>query len=84
MTEIVALNARTSTPDGSQYAATFAVHDDGTVTRQITAVNGAAVDNRPATFRYLDERERRMNCADRISAIWFLRSVIGAEGWTVA
>ena len=84
MTEIASLNARMLTPDGGHLAATFALHDDGTVTRQITGVNGAAVDNRPAPFRYLDEDERRIVTADGLSALGFLAGVIVAEGWTVA
>ena len=84
MTEIATLNARRRTPDGTELAATFALTDDGTVTRRITEVNGAAVDNRSAVFRHLDETERRVNLADGISAIGFLAGVIAAEGWMVS
>ena len=83
MTEIASLTARTRTPDGTQFTAIYAIHDDGTLTRQITTVNGASVDNRPAVFRQLDEAERRVNLADGISAIGFLAGVIAAEGWMV-
>ena len=83
MTEIASRNARTRTPDGTQFTAVYALHDDGTVTRQNTTVNGAATDNRPAVFRQLDEGERRINLADGISAIGFLAGVIAAEGWMV-
>ena len=84
MPEIAFLNARRHTPDGTDLAATFALTDDGTLTRRITGVNGAAVDNRPAAFRYLNETERRVNCADGLSAIGFLYGVVAAEGWMVA
>ena len=84
MPEIAFLNARRRTPDGTDLAATFALADDGTVSRRITAVNGNTVDNRPAVFRHLTESERRVNCADTLSAIGFLAGVITAEGWVVA
>ena len=83
MAEIATLNARRQTPDGTRLAAVFALTDDGTVTRRITEVNGASVDNRPAVFRHLTEAERRINLADDISAIGFLAGVIAAEGWMV-
>ena len=83
MNEIATLHARRQSPDGTRYAATFALTGDGTLTRKITEVNGATVDNRPAVFRYLDEAERRANCADGLSAIEFLAGVIAAEGWMV-
>ena len=83
MTEIAALNARTQTPDGGQFTATFALHDDGAVTRQITSVDGQPVDNKPSVFRQLDEAECRVNLADRLSAIGFLAGVVAAEGWMV-
>ena len=83
MTEIATLHARRNTADGGHLAATFALTDDGTVTRCITEVNGATQDNRPAAFRHLTEAERRVDCADGISAIGFLAGVITAEGWQV-
>jgi hypothetical protein len=81
--EIASLNARRRAPDGTCLTATYALNDEGTVTRQITEVDGRAVDNKPAVFRFLDEDERRVNCADRLSAIGFLAGVITAEDWTV-
>ena len=84
MAEIASLNARTRAPDGAQFTAVFALHDDGTVTRQITSVDGIPQDNKPAAFRHLDEAERRVNLADTLSAIGFLAGVIAAEGWMVA
>lgn len=83
MTGIASLNARTRTADGSRLTAVFAIHDDGTVTRQITTIDGVAQDNKPAVFRQLDAAERRINCADALSAIGFLAGVIAAEGWMV-
>ena len=83
MTEIATLNARKRTPDGTNLAATFALTDDGTVSRHITEVNGAPQGNKPAVFRHLDETERRTSLADDISAIGFLAGVIAAEGWMV-
>jgi hypothetical protein len=84
MTEIAARDARMQTADGTLYEATYALHDDGTVTRQITAINGVPQDNRPTPFRWLNETERRVNLADGISALGFLLGVISADGWTDA
>ena len=84
MTEIASLNARTRTADGTLLTAVFTLHDDGTVTRQITSVDGQPQDSKPAVFRQLDAAERRVNCADALSAIGFLAGVIAAEGWQVA
>ena len=83
MNEIATLHARRQSPDGTRYAATFAITGDGTLTRKITEVNGQAVDNRPAVFRYLGEAERRVSLADDISAVEFLAGVIASEGWMV-
>ena len=83
MTEIVSLNARMTAPDGTRFTAVYAINDDGTVTRHITSVGGTPADNKPAVFRQLDETERRVNLADRLSAVGFLAGVIAAEGWTV-
>ena len=84
MNEIATLNARKQDLGAGYLAAVFALHDDGTVTRQITAIDGVTVANQPAVFRRLDEAERRINCADRLSAIGFLAGVVAAEGWMVA
>ena len=84
MNEIATLNARKQDLGAGYLTAVFALHDDGTVTRQITAVDGVTVANQPAVFRRLDEAERRVNCADRLSAIGFLAGVVAAEGWMVA
>jgi hypothetical protein len=83
MTELATLHARRQSPDGTRYAATFAITDDGTLTRKIVEVNGTTVDNRPAVFRHLGETERRVSLADDISAIEFLAGVIASEGWMV-
>jgi len=83
VTEIVSLNARTTAPDGTRFTAVYALDDDGTLTRQITSVNGVPQDNKAAPFRPLDDTERRVNLADRLSAVGFLAGVIAAEGWTV-
>ena len=40
MTEIASFNVKTRGPGGGGRTATFAVHDDGTVTRKITSVDG--------------------------------------------
>ena len=62
------------------------VHDDGTVTRKITSVDGRAVDYKPTPIRHMNEAERRVNLDDGLSALGFLLGVIQAEpeDWTVA
>ena len=84
MAEIATRNARTQIPDGTRFTATFAIHDDGMVTRQITSVNEVPQDNEPSFVRQMTEDERRVNLTDRLSAIGFLVGVAAAEGWTVA
>jgi len=82
MTEIATLNARRRGADGSVRTATFGLCDDGSVTRQITSVDGVAEENKPALFRVLGEDDRRA-CADAMRARLHLADVIASEGWTV-
>jgi hypothetical protein len=81
--DIATLNARMETPDGTRFTAAYALSDEGTVTRQITSVNGIPAVSKPSFVRQADEAERRVNLADGLSAIGFLAGVITAEGWTV-
>ena len=83
MNEIASLNARKRFADGSRRTATFALHANGTVTRQITGVDGIPEDNKPAQFRLLDEDRRRTYCADTTAGRLYLAGVIAAEGWMV-
>ena len=83
MNEIASLNARKRFADGSRRTATFALHDDGTITRRITSVDGVPEDNKPAPFRLLDENPRRRYCADATAGRLYLAGVIAAEGWMV-
>ena len=84
MTEIMSRHATKQFPDGTLLIAVYALHDDGTVTRQITSANGVPQVNKPTPFRQLDEDERRINCADGVSAYGFLLGAIRADGWTEA
>ena len=84
MNEIATRDASKRFPDGATLTAIFAIHDDGTVTRQITSRDGRPDVNRPTPFRWLNADERRINCADGISAYGFLLGVIRADGWTEA
>ena len=84
MTEIARRAARKRFADHTVLTATYALHDDGTVTRQVTSANGVPQVNKPTPFRQLNEAERRVNCADGISAIGFLLGAIRADGWTEA
>jgi len=81
MTEIATLNARKRFADGSRRTAAFAIHDDGTITRRITSVDGIPEENKPAPFRWLGEKDRRA-CADAMRARLCLADVVYAEGWT--
>jgi len=83
MTEIASLHASTRTPDGGRFTATFAINDDGTVTRRITSVDGIPVDNKPARFRVLGEERRRRYCGDAVAAVQYLAGVVATEGWMV-
>ena len=84
MTEIASRVACQRFADGTALEATYALHADGTVTRQITSANGVSQVNKPTSFRQLTETERRVNCADGVSAYLFLVDVIEADGWTPA
>ena len=84
MTEIASRAACKRFADGTELGATYALHADGTVTRQITSANGVPQANTSTPFRQLDETERRVNCADGVSAYLFLVDVIRADGWTAA
>ena len=81
MSEIATLNARKRFADGSRRTATFALLADGTITRQITGVDGIPEDNKPTQFRLLDEDRRRAACADATVGRLYLAGVIAAEGW---
>jgi hypothetical protein len=83
MTEIASLNARKRFADGSRRTATFALHADGTITRQITSVDGVAEDGKPAQFRRVDEGDIRRYCGDATRARIHLAGVLDAEGWMV-
>ena len=83
MAEIVSRHAIKGFADGTILTATYALHEDGTLTRQVTSVNGVPQANKPTVFRTLNEKERRVNLADGISAIGFLEGAISADGWTV-
>jgi len=84
MAEIASLNAHAWTSDGGQYTAIWALHDDGTVTRQYTSVDGMTVTTEPTVYRRLTEAEQRVNCADPLSAADYLAHLLDAKGWTVA
>jgi hypothetical protein len=79
--EIASRAARKQFADGTVLEATYALHSDGTVTRQITSAGEVPQNNKPTVFRQLNEAERRACCADRISAIGCLRDAIDADGW---
>lgn len=83
MTEVASLDARKRFADGSRRTATFALHADGSITRQITSADGVPEDNKPAPFRLLDEERRNRYCTDATSARLYLAGVIAAEGWQV-
>jgi hypothetical protein len=81
MAEIASLNARTRFADGSRYTATFTLHANGQITRQVTSRNGIAVDRDTEPFRLLDEDHRNRYCTDATTGRLYLAGVIAAEGW---
>ena len=81
--QIATLNARKRFADGSRRTATFTLHADGTITRQITSINGVAEYRKPKPHRRLDEDDRLRYCADATRARLHLAGIIAAEGWMV-